>query len=107
MANSRRDFIKQTALAGMSLSGGGLLPHDFNIFDKSTESMFSETTTADNNLSMIGLYGPWAAKRLDNQLPALSFLRKEWTNLETWREAAKKRVIERLAIPQIGGTPEV
>lgn len=107
MGNTRRDFIKQTALAGMSLSGASLLPNELNLSDKSTKPMFSETNLAEKDLSMIGLYGPWATKRLDNQLPALSFRRKEWTDMETWREAAKKRVLERLAVPEIGGTPEV
>jgi dienelactone hydrolase len=107
MGNTRRDFIKQTALASISLSGSSLLPNELRIFDKPTDSMLSETIVADTTPSMIGAYGPWAANRLDAQLPALSFRKKEWTNLEKWREAAKARVMERLAVPEISGTPEV
>ncbi len=61
----------------------------------------------EDNLSLIGLYGPWAASLHDNRLPSFSFRRKEWSKLETWKEAAKKQLHERLAIPDIGGTPEV
>ncbi|MDO1448250.1 hypothetical protein Q0590_18390 [Rhodocytophaga aerolata] len=107
MGNTRRHFIKQTALASISLSGSSLLPNELRIFDKPTDSMLSETIVADTTPSMIGAYGPWAAKRLDTQLPALSFRKKEWTDLEKWREAAKTRVLERLAVPEISGTPEV
>jgi dienelactone hydrolase len=107
MKNTRRDFIKQTTLAGMSLSGGSFIPQAFTIADKPTEPMFINTITDEKNQSMIGLYGSWAARRLDDQLPALSFRRKEWTNLETWRETARKQVMNRLAVPQIGGMPEV
>ena len=61
----------------------------------------------EGNLSIIGQYGEWATGLNKNKLPAFSFRRKEWTNLEAWRKAAKKRIVERLAIPEIGATPKV
>ena len=61
----------------------------------------------DSNLSVIGLYGAWAASLTGNKLPSLSFRRNEWNNIDAWRKVAKHRLIERLAIPDIGGMPEV
>jgi dienelactone hydrolase len=56
--------------------------------------------------SMIGTYGPWAALLLDD--PALlSFRRKEWTDVEAWRPMARQRLVERLAPPDTGATPDV
>lgn len=51
--------------------------------------------------SLIGPYGNWAASLISKGLPTLSFRRSEWTNVETWASEAKKRVVERLAIPDI------
>jgi dienelactone hydrolase len=58
-------------------------------------------------ISVIGPYGKWASSLTENQLPSLSFRRKEWSDLEKWHQAADRRVRERLAIPDIGGLPEV
>ena len=56
--------------------------------------------------TMIGAYGPWAAVLTDR--PAtLSFRREEWTDAETWRPVARQRLLERLAPPPTGATPEV
>jgi dipeptidyl aminopeptidase/acylaminoacyl peptidase len=43
----------------------------------------------------------------ENKLPAFSFRRTEYTNIEKWRKTAKKRLEERLSIPGIGGMPKV
>jgi dienelactone hydrolase len=110
MGNSRRTFIKHTGLAGMSLAGTGLLSNHLmgsQHKDHLPQPMHSDSNLNDTDVSLIGLYGPWATKQLESKLPAFSFRRTEWTNLETWREAASKRLLERLAIPDIGGMPEV
>jgi dienelactone hydrolase len=110
MGNSRRTFIKHTGLAGMSLAGTGLLSNHLmgsQHKDQLTQPMLSDSNFNNTDVSLIGLYGQWATKQLESKLPAFSFRRTEWTNLETWREAASKRLLERLAIPDIGGMPEV
>jgi dienelactone hydrolase len=110
MGNSRRAFIKRTGIAGLSLAGTSLISTNLTgseNSDKPKENMLPHIQFNEKDLSMIGLYGPWAAKRLDTQLPAFSFRRAEWPDLETWREAARKRLTERLAIPDMGGMPEV
>ena len=61
----------------------------------------------DTDLSVIGLYGAWAASLQGSKLPSLSFRRPEFTKLEKWRKSAKQRVIERLAIPDLGGLPKL
>ncbi len=69
---------------------------------------------ADDNVSaggaqksVIGVYGAWAAALTENRLPAFSFRRKEWNNIEQWRNAARQRLYERLSVPVIKGTPAV
>lgn len=56
--------------------------------------------------TMIGAYGPWAALLVDRPA-SLSFRREEWTDVETWRPVARQRLVERLASPPTGATPEV
>lgn len=114
MKNNRRDFLKRAGLTGLSLAGarlvrgfpagpaGGPLPTG-TAFAKSGVNMIQE----DENVSVIGPYGRWAASLIEKELPSLSFRRKEWSDLTTWHRAADRRARERLAIPDIGGLPEV
>ncbi len=107
MKQKRRDFIKVASLTGVGIVGG--LPAGFS-FESKSDAIINQNPIhfmSDENLSIIGQYGTWAASLNDGKLPSLSFRRKEWTQIETWREAAKKRLLERLAIPDIGGMPEV
>ena len=62
---------------------------------------------AGQPLTVIGDYGNWAAGLTAGRLPSLSFRNDQWNDLELWRTAAKKRVEERMAIPDIGGMPAV
>ena len=39
--------------------------------------------------------------------PQLSFRNDDWTDVETWRPAARRRVLDCLAMPDNGGAPEV
>ncbi|MFN8488849.1 MAG: prolyl oligopeptidase family serine peptidase [Caldilineaceae bacterium] len=57
--------------------------------------------------NMIGVYGPWAAALVDDQPGAFSFRHEQWHDVESWRKAARQRVLERMAQPNTGGTPEV
>ena len=57
--------------------------------------------------NMLGVYGSWAAGLVGDEPVRLSFRRKEWTDLEAWRSAAHRRLLECLAQPDSGGTPEV
>jgi dienelactone hydrolase len=59
------------------------------------------------NLSIIGPIGDWVVEQNQNKLPSLSFRKKEFANLEKWKNAAKTRVTERMAIPDLGELPKV
>ncbi len=56
--------------------------------------------------TMLGVYGPWAALLVDRPA-SFSFRRKEWIDVEAWRPVARQRLLERLAPPHTGATPEV
>ena len=110
MKQKRRDFLKISGLTGIGIAGSNLL----NVFGATIndENKLSTMEPVENNtdaagLSVIGLYGSWAAGLNDNKLPSMSFRRNEFTNLQAWRSDAKKRLKERLAIPDLGGLPKV
>ena len=86
------------ALKGASASNPVVGPHALPGFG---------TTGTDGNTNLIGAYGDWASRSMKSNLPSHSFRRKEWTAIEPWREAAKERVLERIAMPDIGGMPKV
>ncbi|MEP7257590.1 MAG: hypothetical protein ABI687_04365 [Flavitalea sp.] len=112
MKNKRRDFLKLTGLTGLGIASGGMLTgFGAGIINQSTNKHMS-TSNADKNideqdLSIIGLYGPWAAQLRAKQLPSFSFRNKKFTNVQAWQKLARKRFAERLASPDIGGIPEV
>jgi dienelactone hydrolase len=114
MKNSRRKFLKYAGMAGLGIAGSKLtegfasVPESFPFFSDSTNRLNNETMKQqEENLSIIGQYGSWASSLTENKLPTLSFRRKEWTDIKKWQKAAETRLKERLAIPDIGGIPEV
>lgn len=112
MKNKRRRFLKLTGLTGIGIAGNGLLNAFGTTLTNNDQFNFMEanSTNGDNakeSLSVIGLYGIWAASLNKKNLPKLSFRRKEFDNLNLWRSEAKKRLAERLAIPDVGGLPAV
>lgn len=58
-------------------------------------------------VNMIGAYGPWAATLVDDQPGTFSLRHAQWNDVESWRTAARQRVLERLAQPNTGGAPAV
>lgn len=115
MKKKRRDFLKISSLTGLGIAGllKGFATEPPNESRSLEEAFISNKISAakenmnDPTLSVIGLYGPWAASLTENKLPSLSFRNKEFTHPDTWRLQAKKRLIERMAIPDIGSLPEV
>lgn len=108
MANKRRRFLKISGLTGLGIAGGM-----FNVFSSVAKNPWSKnkkSSMANNNqanLSIIGLYGEWATGLRNDELPSLSFRKKEWKDVEAWRKAAKSKAMERMAIPNIGTAPKV
>lgn len=116
MENNRRKFLKLAGLAGISITGVGFLdgsaPEKENNYKSKINSLNTLAAVKSNefdeqSLSIIGLYGAWASSINENKLPAFSFRRKEWQNLELWKKSAKQRLTDRLAIPAIGSTPKL
>ena len=68
MKNSRRKFLKYAGMAGLGLAGTRLTkgfastPGLFPILpDSKTDNNIGAMNQADNNISVIGPYGKWAA----------------------------------------------
>jgi len=101
----RRDFLKWTGLAGLSVAGG--IPALASANPKTVSMHTEQNDAAGQPLTVIGDYGPWAAGFTAGKLPSLSFRNEQWNDLESWRSAAKKRLEERMAIPDIGAMPTV
>jgi len=109
---SRRNFIRTVSLAGLGFAGSDFFS---DIYAKDGTAKFLNEncqsgcpdlpSQADNDLSIIGLYGKWAASLNGNRLPSFSFRRNEWADINKWRKAALKRLNERLATPDIGKAP--
>src|SRR4051812_931512 len=116
MDKKRREFLKQTGQAGLGVLSSGLLsgiaskadakPLSNQPFNKSISKNVN-TASDEMDTSIIGLYGPWAAALTEKNLPSLSFRNKNQVNLEAWRKVARSRVKERMAIPGLGGLPQV
>ena len=109
MKHKRREFLKLTGQAGLGIAGCGLV-RGWNALPTASSIVTTPSPTIainDMDTSIIGLYGPWAVALTKKELPAFSFRKKEWNDLDTWRNAARQRLIERMAIPSLGKTPEV
>ena len=105
MGNDRREFLKLAGLTGIGLTSGGML--DAFALDNHQSHVAGSLQLNKDNMSIIGLYGPWASSINENKIPSHSFRRSEYKDLEVWRSSAKERLKQRLAIPDIGGIPKV
>jgi dienelactone hydrolase len=113
MKNSRRKFLKNAGMAGLGLAGNRLLkgsPISDNyakinptIIVKNTDTFITQNA----DVSLIGQYGRWATSLANDKVPALSFRRKEFKDLNKWHQAAEAKVKDRLSIPYIGIAPAV
>lgn len=69
-------------------------------------ALFAQTPAPP--LNQLGPYGPWLANEVLGDGPArLSFRTGQWKDVETWRQAARKRVLECIAPVNLGGRPQV
>jgi dienelactone hydrolase len=57
--------------------------------------------------NLIGAYGAWAAALAPDGPASFSWRNPRWSDLEAWRQAARQRLLERLAAPALGDLPTV
>lgn len=108
MEDNRRDFLRKAGLATLGMAGGGsFFTGASSAPDRSGYRSVNSSNPKKGDTSLIGLYGPWAASLTKDDLPGFSYRREKWKDLVAWRETAKKRLTQRLAIPKIGDTPKV
>src|SRR5258708_2070794 len=116
MSTKRRELLKMAGLTKIYIAVGGIFEGyaSDDAKNKNQKNTLMSTAPAVNNnnsndkdISIIGLYGAWAASFNENKLPSFSYRKKEWASIGPWQKAAKQRLTERLAIPDIGGLPKV
>jgi len=106
MRQERRDFIKCGALSVLGLAGERAL-EDVPFGRNHPIPAVISDRSADGDLSVIGVYGSWAASLNRDALPSFSFRNKRFAGIEAWRASARKCVMERMAIPSIESTPKI
>jgi len=97
---SRRKFIKSTAAMG-SLS---ILPPYMQ--GMHVKDGYSYPLTDKQEKSIIGNYGTWADGLVEDP-PSLSYRKKDWNDLESWRNKALEKTRELLSSPDTGSIPQV
>ncbi len=113
MKNSRRKFLKNAGLAGLGIAGSRFTgaiasaPGIYPFLNSKTALKPDTMIQEDQSISVIGQYGKWAASLTDKRIPSLSFRKKEWSDVQKWKKVALTALQERLAIPDIGGIPEI
>lgn len=114
MKSSRRKFLKIAGITGLGVAGiksakGFAAVSDLKplLSGQTNSNTIKSMKEKEENLSVIGQYGPWASSLTGNKIPSMSFRKKEWPDLQKWQRAARKCTEERIAIPDIGNTPDV
>ncbi len=110
MKNNRRDFLKVAGIAGVGVVSSSMLSSLASCTDSNqgTKAPIVDNETLDpTKQSIIGLYGPWASSLIENKVPSHSFRNTKWQNIDQWKASANERILDRLGIPEIGGTPKV
>jgi dienelactone hydrolase len=112
MKTKRRDFLKWTSLFGLSAANSNAFSFSEENLSLASAQLTKNTSAADipmseEHLSIIGQYGPWSSSLTDSKLPSHSFRKPEWSDLAKWKDAARKKLLDRMAIPDIGATPKV
>jgi len=97
--------MKSGALSVLGLAGERAL-EAVSFRNQPTPLVLSDRSV-DRDLSVIGVYGSWAASLNCEGLPSLSFRNKRFASVEAWRIFARKCVMERMAVPGIGNTPKI
>ena len=103
MSTDRRRFIKKSGLASLGILGGGSL----DLHPQTRSFNLPSTVNSEQELNLIGSYGPWAKSLNLEKLPSQSFRNSEITDLDSWRENTRKLVAERMGAVDLGPSPKV
>jgi dienelactone hydrolase len=106
---NRRDFLKISGMTGlglMSVPGLNAFAAPLPLLPTTNQSLLNMTAD-EKDISLIGPYGKWAASLTEGKFPSHSFRRKEFTNIEVWRKQARGKLIDRMAIPNMGAIPKI
>lgn len=98
----RRLFLKGAML---DASGAAFYPSLLEAGQASPSPAPARPPVPEN---VLGVYGPWARKIMGDGPAKLSFLRDEFTlaGIAAWREKARNRLLECMAMPDSGGVPQ-
>ena len=108
MDQNRRKFLKMSALTTAGIAGSNSILNAFGApTDYPTSKNTVLSTTQQQEISIIGQYGPWAAAENSKSLPTHSFRNPKWKNHKEWQAAAKKVTIDRMGLRSTGPTPQV
>lgn len=102
---SRRKFVGAiSAGIGGFMTGDALAGTNFTWSPGEISIPVFPATPGKN---IIGAFGEWASGKMDAVIPSHSLRNKAFTNLDAWRISARNLVAERIAMPDLGGLPEV
>lgn len=103
---SRRDMLMALASSPIApfAAGWGNQP----VRADETQNSIATQLNAATELNMVGPYGNWLANQvLGDQPGKLSLRSGQWSDIDAWRTAARKRSWECIAPVDLGKTPEV
>lgn len=109
---NRRKFLKLTGMSALGLMSSESIMSCVNTSSKNDFSAADSSVSTMNPLEMkdinlIGTYGPWAVSLTEGKLPSLSYRNKQFNDIDSWRNIARGRLVERLGIPNLGSLPKV
>jgi dienelactone hydrolase len=103
MSTDRREFMKKSGLAGLGIMSGSFMD-----LHASTQSINPALPVNNQQeLNLIGSYGPWAKSLNEGKLPSLSLRNSEARDINEWRVNARKHVAERMGAVDLGSVPTV
>jgi hypothetical protein len=103
MTKDRREFLKKSGLSGMGIFSLDLL----ELYAQTKDLKGHQIMTNDQQLNMIGPYGPWANSLFNEKIPSLSFRNDSFSDLNSWKKLARERVKERIGLLNIGDVSKV
>ncbi len=103
MPTDRREFLKKSGLAGLGVMSGSLP----ELQAQNPPFIPPPMLNNEQELNLIGSYGPWAKSLHLERLPSQSYRNPATTDLDSWRESTRKLVAERMGAVDLGAIPQL